>query len=299
MNFYPIKHWFHSIKTISYWRYSMLSIDSFKTFFSAWGIIWLLIETAEYFKLSDAGAIKPYGLNFLIFAILLVIWTRRPLIKICYKLPGRDVKIEIRVADIFKVPGEIVISTNTTFDTDTSSGLISSNSLQGKFTKEFYDGNFQHLNEDLDRALATTASQPVTGPGKLKKYEIGSVAKITTKGRTFYLLAMADMNQHGNAQSSKLLIKQALKGLWDFIMQKGELGDVAIPLLGTGRGRVNATREETIKMIVTSFAQALQQRRFANKLTIVISPSDYREHELNLFELNDYLRAVHRYERSE
>jgi hypothetical protein len=298
MDFYPFKHWLHSIRTFSYWRYTLFSKDSIKTFFSVWGVIWLLVETAEFFKLGDIK-LKAYGYHFLALAIVIVVWTRRPLTRICYKLPGMDVKIEIRVVDIFKVPGEIVISTNTTFDTDMQSRLISENSLQGKFTQQYYDGNIGHLDSDLNQALAAAPSQQVAGPGKTKKYDIGTVAMVKVKGRIFYLLAMADMNQHGNAQSNKQFIKQALKGLWDFVLQKGELGDIVMPILGTGRGRTNMTREETIKMIVQSFAQAIQQRRFANKLTIVINPPDYREYELNLFELNDYLRAVHRYERSE
>ncbi len=299
MDSYPLKHWLHSVRTFSYWRYALLTTDSVKTFFSVWGAVWLFVETAEFFSLFTV-TLKTYGWFFLAIAVLWVIWTRRPLRRICYKLPNRDVKIEIRVGDIFNVPGQIVISTNTTFDTDTSAGLINPDSLQGKFTQQYYEGNVGHLDGDLDRALSAVPSQAVTGAGKTKKYEIGTVAGITVKGRLFYLLAMAEMNAHGNIQpTSKQVIRQALNGLWDFILTKGEMGDVVIPIIGTGRGRSNATREETVKMIVQSFAQAIDKRLFAKKLTIVINPPDYREYNLNLFELNDYLRAVHRYERSE
>ena len=110
---------------------------------------------------------------------------------------------------------------------------------------------------------------------------------------------MADMNASGNAQSNKQLIRTALNALWDFVYRAGELGNLVVPVIGTGRGRTNATREETIKLMVKSFAQASAKNRFANKLTIVIHPQDYRTSHLNLFELNDYLRAVHKYEKSE
>lgn len=299
MDWHQLRQWWHSIRTFSYWKYTLLSGDSVKTFLSVWGAIWLCLETLEFFR-PHTLELKSAGIYFLSAAVLWVIWTRRPVTRICYKLPNKDAKIEVRVADIFNVAGDLVISTNTTFDTDTASGLISPKSIQGKFTELYYDGNVQNLDQDIQNALTSYTPETIASPaGKDQKYKIGTVAKIRAKNRIFYLLAMADINTHGTAQSNAIYIKTALKELWDFLSTRGELGEVVLPLLGTGRGRTNITREETIKMIVTSFAQAILQKRFATKLTIVIHPDDYREYDLNLFELHDYLRAVHKYERSE
>ncbi len=296
---HQIKHWFHSIWTLSYWRYTFLSLDAAKTFFAVWGIIWLGIETFDYFKPFEFE-FKKYSGFLLALAITVVIWTRRPITRICYKLPNRDTKIEIKVGDIFSVPGDTVISTNTTFDTDTASGLIATDSLQGKFTQLLYNNNVGHLDHDIETALAGNQYDVLTqAKGKAQKYKMGTVAKVQVKGRTFYLLAMADMNQHGTAQSSASSVRTALGALWEFIANQGNMGEIVIPLIGTGRGRISATREEMVKDIVKSFAQAIQKKRFATKLTIVILPKDYWEYDLNLFQLHDYLRHVHKYERAD
>ena len=80
-----------------------------------------------------------------------------------------------------------------------------------------------------------------------------------------------------------------LAGLWDFIARRGEIGDLAIPPIDTGRGRLELPRKKIIELITQSFADASRERVFANKLAIVISPDDASKHEVNLFELRDFL----------
>ena len=50
--------------------------------------------------------------------------------------------------------------------------------------------------------------------------------------------------------------------------------------------------------IITSFIAACTEKKFCEKLTIVISENDYRQHDVNLKELGTYLRLyageVHR-----
>ena len=50
-----------------------------------------------------------------------------------------------------------------------------------------------------------------------------------------------------------------------------------------------ARMKYVIEMIAQSFADASRERVFANKLAIVISPDDASKHEVNLFELRDFL----------
>ena len=73
------------------------------------------------------------------------------------------------------------------------------------------------------------------------------------------------------------------------IPPRGEMGDVAIPPIGTGRGRLELPRKKVIEMIAQSFADASRERVFANKLAIVISADDASKHEVNFFELRDFL----------
>ena len=292
-----MKLW-NSMRTLSYWKYAFLSMDTLKIFFSVLGILMLTVEAIEYFKFFSFQ-LNDYGLPFLTAPLAVVIWKRRPLSKICYQLPGRDVRIEIRIDDILNIKhSDIVIGTNTTFDTGISEGIIENASLQGKFTKQFYNNDIEHLDRDLEKALKDTSAQNIQRNwGKNLRYPIGTVAKIAVKDQIFYLLAMAKLNNHGVSQSNLNSIKLSLKKLWEFIGSHGELREIAIPLIGTGHGRLTQTREEIIKLIVESFNEASKLKRFSKKLIIVIHFNDYRYHNLNLLELNKYLSYVHKLEK--
>jgi hypothetical protein len=70
---------------------------------------------------------------------------------------------------------------------------------------------------------------------------------------------------------------------------QGEIGDLAIPALGTGRGRLELPRRKVIELIAQSFADASRDKVFANKLAIVVHPEDAKRYEVNLFQVRDYL----------
>ena len=101
---------------------------------------------------------------------------------------------------------------------------------------------------------------------------------------------MADMNEHGNAETDITKIDWALKDLWRYMVSQGELGDIVIPLLGTGRGRLEVPRKKIIERIAQSFLDASVSRIFCNKLTIAVHPTDAENFELNLFQVKDYLK---------
>src|SRR6516164_6068916 len=61
------------------------------------------------------------------------------------------------------------------------------------------------------------------------------------------------------------------------------------PVVGTGRGRLQLPRRKLIELIAQSFADASRTKVFANKLAIVVHPEDAKRHEVNLFEIRDYL----------
>src|SRR5262249_45212037 len=172
-----------------------------------------------------------------------VLYTVRPMRKVQYKLPKKDLCIVVQIGDILSCRGQVVISTNTTFDTDMSSGLIAPDSLQGQFALRYFNGNTEELDRLVSRSLGDPPHEKPISPGKRRRYPIGTVAKVMAHGQNFYLLAMAELNEHGTAKSSGEDVERALDGLWDFIATKGELGEIVVPLIGTGRGRVELSRK--------------------------------------------------------
>jgi hypothetical protein len=71
--------------------------------------------------------------------------------------------------------------------------------------------------------------------------------------------------------------------------RKAEFGQIVMPLIGTGRGRIAIPRKKIIEKIAQSFADASRHKTFSNKLTVMIRPEDASNFSINLFQVRDYL----------
>lgn len=286
-----MKYLWESIRTTAYWRYALFSGEAVAKFFSVLGMLYLLINLADTFKIYEKGKYSNYGVIILVvLAIFFVIFTRRPVSRISYKVPKKDYSFEVKISDIFKEHGEIIISSNTTFDTDMSTGLISTGSLQGQLATLFFNGQTAEIDRQIEESLAREEFNEVDGkPGKKKQYPLGTVARVSAHGKNFYFVAMSHINSEGTAYSTSRMLDEALEGLWKNMARKGQLGDMVMPLIGTGRGRVAIPRKKIIERIAQSFADAAQDRVFSNKLSIIVRPEDASKFSLNLFQVRDYL----------
>ncbi len=280
-----------SITSRSFWRHALFCGEAGKLVLSAVGALYLFVNILDTFKIYEKTKYTQYQIIFVVlFAIIYTIVTRRPISKVMYKIPKRDLAIEVRIGDIFGVDGEIVISSSTTFDTDMSSGLIAQNSMQGQLALRMFKGQTDEIDRQISESLKNEKFEIIEGkPGKLHLYPIGTVAKVSAHGRNYYFLAMSDMNKYGTAESSLEYVETSLIGLWKFMTERGELGDLIVPLVGTGRGRVEYPRKKVIERIAQSFINASRDRIFSNKLVIVVYPADVERFGINLFEVRDYL----------
>jgi len=153
-----------------------------------------------------------------------------------------------------------------------------------------FKGNTQEIDRQISESLRGQTFKEVTNkPGKHERYEIGTVAKVVANGKNFYFVAMSHMNEYGTAQSSLEYVDRALDHLWKYMSERGELGDLVVPLMGTGRGRIEMPRKKMIERIAQSFANASRDKIFSNKLIIVVHPADVEKFGINLFEVRDYL----------
>lgn len=192
-----------------------------------------------------------------------------------------DFSIEVKIADLFEISGATMISTNTIFEADVAGGKIAVDSLQGQFTAKYYTGNQNELINEINEELK---SINLTAP-----YPMGTTIPIHTHGKTFYLTAMAEIGEGGNASSSISDIKTALNGLWDYVRINGELQELAVPVVGTGRGRLNMPRKKMIALIAESFVKASVQDKLSDKLIITIRPEDAHNFGINLYDIKDHL----------
>jgi len=286
-----MKYFFESIATFSYWRYALFSGEAIAKFFSVIGLLYLCINLADLFNIYKKDQYSQYGLIILVvLAVAYVLSTRRPVSRVSYKVPKKDLTFEVKIGDLFKASGEIIISSNSTFDTDMSNGLIATNSLQGQLAVQFFNGQTVEIDRQIDLSLKKEAFKVnKERPAKTHEYPIGTVARINGHGKNFYLVAMSHMNQNGTAYSDPRILDEALEKLWANMAAKAELGDIVIPLMGTGRGRIPTPRKKVIERIAQSFADASRDRTFSNKLTIMVRPEDAAKFSLNLFQVRDYL----------
>lgn len=203
-------------------------------------------------------------------------------------IPGRDgapaAEIVVCIGDLFSESSDIVVSFSDTFDTDTDTTanpdqvIISPSSLQGQLARRVYDGDTAALDRDLDRALA---AKPVTRTesredkkfGKLRRYEIGTTAVLERSGRRIFAVAVSQMDNNLTAASSYESLEQSLRHLWREISTQG-CASVAMPIIGSGLARVDASPYDLFKLIRSSFRARTQGRNVCPELRIVIHPSD-------------------------
>lgn len=279
-----MKYIFNSIFSTAYWRY-IFSLDGLKSILAIFGSIWLVLETLDFFKVYTRDQYGAYAFFiFLILSILISILLKRPIKSITIPFPEHDFTIEVRIADLFDISGTTMISTNTVFEADVAGNKIAVDSLQGQFTAKYYTGNQVELIRKIDEELKKLNA---TSP-----YPFGTTIPIHTHGKTFYFNAMSKLGEGGNASSSVSEIQAALNGLWKYVGEKGELLELVVPVVGTGRGRVKISRKKMIALIAESFTKASVQSKFSEKLIIAVRPEDAKNFGINLYDIKDHLNHV-------
>jgi hypothetical protein len=109
-----------------------------KTLLAVFGAVWIPIEFANFFAKRSLllALIQNHFLYLFLAGIATTAVLCRPILSITYKLKNRDVSITVAIGDVFSFRGAIVIGSNTTFDV--SGTVISLKSVQGKFTRKYY-----------------------------------------------------------------------------------------------------------------------------------------------------------------
>jgi len=274
------------------------------SFLQAFGILWWLVEVTAFF-FSDrpwVATIKSGWWIFLITGVIVGSYRAWPRISVKERISDTDTDVEVRVGDMFSQPYALVIGSNSTFDTAMDDKTISPKSLQGQFTRE-YCPSISELDKQLDFALQNVSPRNIRNKqdkpyGKSKEYELGTVAPIDIGGRHAYFVAIAVLNEHRVAASDRDKFLDSLPRMWAEIRRRGEFEPLCCPVLGSGFSRLNLTREELIREIIKSFVTATVEGKFCEKLTVVISPKDFREGHVDLQKIGRFLEHECIYARS-
>ncbi|MTI68379.1 MAG: hypothetical protein FH753_17495 [Firmicutes bacterium] len=280
-----IKYFVDTITSRAYWKYILFSKSGFASILGIFGGIYLVIEALDFFNVYTRDKYASFAF-FIFFAlsVLVSIGIRRPIKSISITLPKNDICIEVCIADIFEINGAAVISTNSKFEADVSGGKIATDSLQGQFTAKYFTGNQIELITKIEEELSEIQ-------GSIP-YPMGTTVPISTHGKMFYFTVMADLNEHGNAITTIEKVKSSLDGLWNYVRESGELQELVIPVIGTGRGRLKTSRKRMITLIAESFMKSSEQNKATEKLVIVIRPEDAKNFEVNLYDIKDNLNHI-------
>ena len=270
---------------------------------TSFGAIWLVVEAASYFDASARCFLSTKGEWFVILGFLsAAIWSR-PKTVFSYQLNNRDVAIEVRISNAFQVLGDLVVPINTTFDTDFDGKILQARSIQGEFTRRIYDSEVSHLDLDIENELAKenySYDEPSEKTrGKKRQYPIGTVIQLKKGGELFYLVTNSHINNHGVASTTIEDLSESLAKLWYYISEKGSKGDIVIPLLGTGKGRLGDKREDIFLEIIRSFIASCSSGAYCDKLVVAIYPPDVTRHKIDLNNLKGFLEYSCKYARFE
>ncbi|MBK8300396.1 MAG: hypothetical protein IPK90_08095 [Chitinophagaceae bacterium] len=119
-----MKYIFNSILSKAYWRY-IFSLDGLKSILAIFGVIWLIVETLDFFHVYTRDKYASFALfHFLILSVIISIFLKRPIKSISLTFPESDFTIEVRIANLFNLNGATMISTNTIFEADVAAGKL-------------------------------------------------------------------------------------------------------------------------------------------------------------------------------
>ena len=274
-----------------------------KHLLASFGAIWLLTETVSFFSKDSELFLTTKGEWFFAVGFLVTCYLSRPKMVIGYQIKDRDITIEVHIANAFEVTGDLVVPINTTFDTDFDGRIPNAKSIQGEFTRRYYDSEVHHLDLDIDKALAKENYQyeelPEKRRGKKRQYPIGTVIQLQRKEQLFYLVANSHINKDGVASTTIENLRESLAKLWYYISQKGSKSDIVIPLLGTGKGRLGEKREDIFLEIIRSFIASCSSSAYCDKLVIAIYAPDVTNHKIDLNYLQVLLKYSCKYARFE
>lgn len=276
-------YFWDSVKSKEYWRYALISRAGGASWLAVFGALNLSVAALDFFDIyaRDRYAAYAFWIFLVLSAAISILFFRRPITSIEIKLPTRDICIEVRIGDLFEATGAVVISSNTVFEADVANGKIDSDSLQGQFTKKYFPGDQSELINEIQESLKGLDGEA--------PYPMGTVVPINTHGKTFYFTAMAELNEQGNASTTVKDVQKAMAGLWRFVRESGELQELAVPVIGTGRGRLRSNRKRMILTIAESFVEGSGDRKISDKMVIVVLPEDAKKFQVNLWEIKDYL----------
>ena len=245
--------------------------DLFSFGFAAFGVQWTLLVSFEFFFEGS----KPEGAFWYVVIVLVSVatglWRCWPRQRVTLEIPASDSSIEIRFGDIFEDVGIIVVPVNEYFD-GSLGDHVSENSLHGLFIRDVLGGQSSTFFDLTSKALGSVEAEEVQRTsGQIKKYPIGTVARVDINQKRYLLAALSRTDLKTlKASATVHELWECLTGIWQGVRNFSNGNCVKIPLLGSGLSGIGLPLKHLIQIIVTSFLYCTKQQKIADKVTLVL-----------------------------
>ncbi len=193
-----------------------------------------------------------------------------------------DTDIEILFGDIFKQGGFKAIAVNEYYDSIVDDKLISRNTLHGMMLTKYWAAEIadwdKQITKDLEKVspLETLASKQKIG--KLKRYEIGTVARVSKRENDFLcvVLSKTDLSTL-EASSDVIALYSALKGLLEKARTVCAGNPLNIPLMGSGLSRTGIKANMIVNMIILAIIDESKKQKITQTIRIVLPVKSFGE----------------------
>jgi hypothetical protein len=266
---------------------------------SVWGLAGAIVTITGFFdKLQGVNdALKGSWIPLVALLAISVGWAiikNWPKTRFEFPMAGRDSAVQLVVGDALSEPGLWVVPINHEFDAHLGGSVAKSGSIKAQVIERFFDNNPALLQAKLDTALSNEIyTEARTG----KVFPIGTTATIEHAGHRFHFVVNSIKTNDKRVEARGEDLIPALAGLWTYLADHGPKGDVVVPLLGTGNGRLNIPREEVFKDLVRSFIASCSAKSYCEKLTIAITQDDVDRHNIDIEALEEFLSFECRFAR--
>lgn len=193
--------------------------------------------------------------------------------------------LEIFFGDIFKEDDIKIIPFNEYFDTIFDNGMISENSLHGKYIKQLE--NTDTLNDEIDLLDLDYVVGENTGrkAGRKIKYRLGTILPRVK----YFLLAFSHFDENNKAFLTQNDYVMCLLNMWSEIDKLYNGKTVCIPLLGSGitrmKDNLDITDQELLDIMIWSFKISKVKFTYPSKVRIVIYKA--KSDKIDLYSLKE------------
>ena len=244
-----------------------------------------LVTIYSFFIKSASSPIKEsvlFLVILLVLNVLIALLLSKEKSSISIKV-NNTTKLSVHFGDIGNSEN-IVVPVNDYFDTLVNDEVVSKDSIHGKLIKNEFGGNEKLLASLIDKALEGKPSETIDERKieRNKRYELGTVAKISHDGKDFYLVALTKFDDDNKASIDSSEYQIVISKLLNFIGTHSQGKKVSFPLLGGSArsGITTLTKQQKLELLILSMTLS-DKLNVDEGLELVLSEGDKKELSLN------------------